>query len=348
MPSKPKKNRVRGLLINAALVAVALGLLGFTVWRNRTDVGKVFSKWPDLRLFAAAFGFYMAGISLSFARWYALVRVIDRRFTLGQAFLLGFIGNVFNLVIPGAVGGDFIKAAYLVRMEINRTQAVASMVIDRIVGLLGLFVLAGIGGVVAWPFAPEKVRFLIALDWAAVLAGFVVLILIFTQALTRAFPNLVTGHSRRAGILSELRVMSSTYRQRLDVVAGALVASVAVHSLMTTAFYLVSCAVFDTALPSFGQHLVIVPLTLFTTAVPLPFGALGVTENVSGQLFGMVRHPNGVLAMLAFRVLMYGGGLVSVGVYLSNLRQVRGLTEIAEELEEELEDNDLDNPPPTD
>ena len=123
--------------------------------RTADQIREVFSKWPDLGLFAAAFGFYMAGISLSFARWYALVRVIDRRFTLGQAFLLGFIGNVFNLVIPGAVGGDFIKAAYLVRMEINRTQAVASMVIDRIVGLLGLFLLAGVAGAVAWPLAPE-------------------------------------------------------------------------------------------------------------------------------------------------------------------------------------------------
>ena len=53
--------------------------------------------------------------------------------------LLGFIGVVFNLVIPGAVGGDLIKAAYLVRMHIKKTQAIASMVIDRIVGLLALF-----------------------------------------------------------------------------------------------------------------------------------------------------------------------------------------------------------------
>ena len=86
---------------------------------------------------------------------------------IGPAFLLGFIGNVFNLVIPGAVGGDFIKAAYLVRMDINRTQAVASMVIDRIVGLLGLFLLAGVAGAVAWPMASQQVRVLIVLAWVA-------------------------------------------------------------------------------------------------------------------------------------------------------------------------------------
>ena len=87
-----------------------------------------------------------------------------------------------------------------------------------------------------------------------------------------------------------------------------------------------------------------VPLTLFTTAVPLPFGALGLSEQVSQQLFKLVNHPGGALAMMGFRVLMYGGGLVSAGVYLANLRQVRGLTADAEHLEEEIEEGTLDKP----
>src|SRR5262249_26816908 len=93
------------------------------------------------------------------------------------------------------------------------------------------------------------------------------------------------------------------------------------------------------------QHLLIVPLTLFTTAVPLPFGALGLSEQVSAQLFELVRHPGGALAMIGFRILMYGGGLVSLGVYLANVRQVRALTDTAEELEEELVEGDLDYVP---
>lgn len=342
-PSKPK-NAARSLLINAALVVLAFALLGFAVWQNRGQISEVLGRRLDYRLFALAFAFYFTGISLSFLRWYALVRVIDPRFTLKSAFLLGFIGNVFNLVIPGAVGGDFIKAAYLVRMEINRTQAIASMVIDRILGLLGLFVLAGVAGAFAWPMAGKPVKVLIGLDWAAVVAGFTVLTLIFTQALTRTFPKLTQGHNRSSGILHELSVMSTTYRRRLDVVAGSLAVSTVIHFTMVVGFYVVSRAIFPLYLPSFGQHLVIVPLTLFTTAVPLPFGALGLTENISAELFKLVNHPGGALAMMGFRVLMYTGGLVSVCVYLANLRQVRSLTETAEELKEELEENDLDDP----
>src|SRR5439155_16451566 len=135
-----------------------------------------------------------------------------------------------------------------------------------------------------------------------------------------------------------------TYRRRLGIVAGCLVLSSFIHSLFVVAFYLVSRTLFPSHLPSLGQHFLMVPLTLFTTAVPLPFGALGVSEQVSEELFKLVAHPGGVLAMLGFRVLMYGGGLICALVYLANLRQARGLTETAEHPEEEHLEGDLDEP----
>ena len=104
----------------------------------------------------------------TFVRWFFLVRVIEPKFKFSATVLLGFIGMVFNLVIPGAVGGDLIKAAYLVRMRIRKTQAIASMVIDRILGLLGLFILAAIAGGFAWGLAPTDVRKLIMAAWVAV------------------------------------------------------------------------------------------------------------------------------------------------------------------------------------
>ena len=339
-----RKRRARSLVVNALLAALAFGLLGLAVYQNRDKIQEVLHRRLDYRLFAAAFAVYLAAINVTFYRWYALVRVIEPRFRLAPAFLLGYIGNVFNLVIPGAVGGDFIKAAYLVRMDINRTQAVASMVIDRIVGLLGLFLLAGTAGAFAWPMAPGQVRLLIVTAWAALACGLVVLFMIFNQSLTRTFPKLAEGDGKLAGILRELQVMSATYRGRLGVVAGWLVASSLIHGLFAVAFYVVSRALFPGGVPSLARHLLIVPLTLFTTAVPLPFGALGVTEQVSSQLFDLVNHPGGALAMMGFRVLMYGGGLVGAGVYLANLRQVRSLTETAERLEDDAVGGKLDRP----
>ena len=165
--------------------------------------------------------------------------MIEPSFRFSATMLLGLIGMVFNLVIPGAVGGDLIKAAYLVRMRIRKTQAVASMVIDRVVGLLGLFILAAIAGGFAWQLAPTDVRKLITAAWVAVGLGVFALLLIFSRVLTRMFPQLKGGHSRLGLVISELSEMSTTYSGRLDVVVGATALSVWNHALNVVAFYLI-------------------------------------------------------------------------------------------------------------
>ncbi len=256
--------------------------------------------------------------------------------------LLGFIGNVFNLVIPGAVGGDLIKAAYLVRMHIKKTQAIASMVIDRIVGLLGLFILASIARIDRLARRPPiEVRRLIVAAWIATGLGVLVLAAIFGQVITRMFPQLGTGHSRLSLILSELKEMSTTYRRRLDVVSFCTLMSMGNHTLNVVAFYIIGGMLFPSMTTTLAQHFLMVPLTLFTTAVPLPFGALGISELVADQLFNLVGHPGGDLAMMGFRVLMYASGLIGACVYLAKLKDVRGLTAAAHQIEEELIEGEL-------
>jgi uncharacterized protein (TIRG00374 family) len=334
--SASKKHPWLGPVVNAALVVLAFSLLGLVVWQNKEKIREVFSRPLDWRLFALALGVYFLAMMGTFVRWYFLVRVIEPRFQFRSTVLLGFIGMVFNLVIPGAVGGDLIKAAFLVRMRIRKTQAVASMVIDRILGLLGLFILAAIAGGFAWELAPTDVRKLIMVAWVAVATGIVALAVIFSQVFTRLFPRLTGGETRLGLVLSELREMSTTYRGRLDVVLGATVLSVCTHGLNVVAFYLVGRMLFPTMPTTLAQHFLMGPLTLFTMAVPLPFGALGLSEEVGQQLFNLVGHPSGALAMMGFRVLMYAGGLLGACVYLWNLKEVRALTASAHQIEEKM------------
>src|SRR5512135_1599339 len=210
--NKSTKHPIRSVLVNALLVALAFGLLGYTISKNRDQIRAVLGHSLDPRLLALGFAFYSTSLLLTFVRWFWLVRAIEPRFPLRSTFLLGFIGNVFNLVIPGAIGGDLIKAAYLVRMKVNSTQAIASMVIDRILGLLGLFLLAGIAGLFAWAVAGRDVRCLIVIVWVALAVGFLGLAAIFNQALTRRYPALLLGHGKIPTILRELKAMSESYR----------------------------------------------------------------------------------------------------------------------------------------
>ncbi len=193
----------------------------------------------------------------------------------------------------------------------------------------------------AWGLATSDVRKLIMAAWVAVATGVLVLVVIFSQILTRMFPQLTQGHSRLSLIVSELREMSTTYRGRLDVVVGAAAISVCTHGLNVVAFFLVGRMLFPDMPTTLAQHFLMVPLTLFSMAVPLPFGALGLSEEVGQQLFKLVGHPSGALAMMGFRVLMYAGAGIGACVYLWKLKEVRGLTASAHEIEKEMLDSEL-------
>jgi hypothetical protein len=329
--SKETKSR-RSMVVNVVLIAVGFALLFLAVWTNREKLREVFQRPVDFRLFGLAFAIYMTALVATFFRWYFLVRAVGLPFRVLDAVKLGFIGNVYNLVIPGAVGGDILKAVFLVRARPQaKASAIASMVIDRILGLAGLFLLAGVAGIFALGKANAQVKILIGLVWLALAAGLTALLILFTPQLYPLLDRLTTGRAKLAKVVKELESAASAYRSKAWLVVGCLVASSCIHSLYVVSFYTVSRAIF-TGIPTFAEHFVIVPLVLFTTAVPLPFGALGLTENASGVLFGLGRSvatsaaANGAIAMMAFRTIMYAGGLVSLVVYLTNMGWVRELT----------------------
>ena len=328
---RPQSPR-RSLIINILLFGVAFGLLGLVVWKNWDEIRKVFSKPVDYRYFAVGLGIYLIALLITFARWHCLVRAQGLTFSLRDAFRLGFIGNIFNLVIPGAVGGDVIKATFLCQMQPDRKpQAVASMILDRILGLLGLFLLAGVAGLLSWPSASADVKVLIGVVWGALTTGLIALGVVFSPSLYRPLNRLVAGRGKVEVLVRELESIGLAYRERIGTVGAMLGVSVLGHSLYVLAFYSASLALFE-VMPTLVQHYLMVPLALFTTAVPLPAGALGLSEQISGQLFRMVHHADGAIAMMAFRILMYASGAVSAAVYLVNLRQVQALSRDANQV----------------
>lgn len=330
--SRPERSPVRQLIGYVVRLGLGLGLLALAVWANWGQMVEVMERRPNLGLFGLGFALYLAGAVLAFVRWYFLVRALDLPFTIRAALRLGFIGTLFNMVIPGAVGGDFVKAAYLIReLKQRKTQAAASVAIDRVIGLLGLFILALIAGALGWGSLAPEVRRLVGLAVALTLITCAVMLVAFTPVLYRPLARRLTGRPRLAHLLHELAVMGSSYSRRRDVVFGTIVMATATHVLNVLGFYALGRALFP-EVPGMAEHFLIVPLVLFSTAIPLPFGALGVAENVSQMLFKLTGYDGGLLSMMAFHVVQYIGSFLSLFVYLANLRQVRTLqAEAAEE-----------------
>lgn len=138
---------------------VGLALLAFVVYRywepdKHGGIGLKAAlsrpiRW-ELFLFAAVC--CGASAAVTFVRWFLLVRAQDLPFTLRNAFRLGLVGYYFNTFLPGAVGGDLVKAAFIAREQKRRTVAISTVLMDRAIGLLGLIAIAAIVGSAFWYF----------------------------------------------------------------------------------------------------------------------------------------------------------------------------------------------------
>ena len=76
---------------------------------------------------------------LATGRLLILLRTIDLPLRFSYGFRLTMIGNFFNMVIPGMVGGDLVKGFYLFKDEQNSRGRSSSMIVmDRVLGMLAL------------------------------------------------------------------------------------------------------------------------------------------------------------------------------------------------------------------
>lgn len=83
---------------------------------------------------------------LGAVRWWSLLKGINIDSSLKRVFQLHMTGTFFNTCMPGAVGGDLVKATYIYldHDSSSKTNVLSTIFIDRILGLLGLFMICGI------------------------------------------------------------------------------------------------------------------------------------------------------------------------------------------------------------
>lgn len=85
-------------------------------------------------------------------RFWLVLRNQDIETKLWLAARWTMIGSFFDIMMPSNSGGDVIKAAYIVHHVGAgwRTNGVMAVAFDRVLGLLGLFLLAGVTSIAGW------------------------------------------------------------------------------------------------------------------------------------------------------------------------------------------------------
>jgi len=165
--------RIRRVAVAVLKYGVVVAALSYLILTGRLDPRGLDLDPARLHIAAAAVLLVLLPCLLSFVRWWLLLRGAAAPIPFPTAVRLGFVGMFFNTFMFGAFGGDLVKIGYVIRETHRRGAAAASVLIDRICGLLGLLALGGLAIVLSWDYM-QRVEGLpyVALTLFAVLAGF--------------------------------------------------------------------------------------------------------------------------------------------------------------------------------
>jgi len=336
-------NRVRHIVAwiknNWALLKwpFALILLGYLFYQNRRELAQLASRQIDWFDFGAAV--VLCGLSavLTFYRWYLLVWSLDLPFRIRDSMRLGFIGYLFNFVGPGTAGGDVVKAAMIATEQKSRRGiAAATVLLDRILGLLALFMV----GALATLFMDRqllqdrKMWTCVVLLWVGTIGGVLGLAIMLHPAVPRSrlLARLIqlpkVGH-----MIYEVVNAVLLYQQRRAILVLTVVLSIVGHFWLLSSFYLCALAInAGNVAPGYWMHLLLIPIVeLFAVILPVP-GGVGAIEGGVGYAYLVANEAmglptvdavaTGVAVGLAFRIATIVIAAVGAGYYLTSRSEI--------------------------
>ena len=277
----------------------------------------------------------LAAHLISFFRWQLFVQAIDLPFKFLDAVRIGFIGTFFNLLSLGVIGGDALRAFYVTRQVKHRVaEAVASVVLDRFIGLLTMFSVAAIAFLCWEPGEVEMVsENYLAIRWigAVVLtgsaAGFLFLLsMIFMPKITRTrlFTWCVALPLVGSALLQVTKVIR-VYRSKPRLILFGFILSLGVNLCFVIAIYLIADSITNSH-PTFMDHFLIEPISMVANAVPLP-GGIGGMELVLDYLYRSFTFGDaegfGFIVALGFRFMLLIVSAMGAIVWFFNRNRVK-------------------------
>lgn len=263
----------------------------------RTVLGRI--NWSRVTLAIVLFG---PAVFLLGVRWYVLLRGGGVQVRFWTTIRLNFLGLFFNTFMPGGTGGDIIKAVAITRYTDRKAEAATLVVVDRVLGLIGLMLMAAV---------------MVPFNWTQLAGigeqvGLILIVLAVGSLLfySAGFRRLIRWDKLLAklpgsAVLSRIDAAVYDLRHKKGVLLGTIAITMFLQTLGAFAVYQAGQAIgMDRA--DFGQYLVFIPMGYLVNAVPISFGGLGLMEGALAKLFsdaGAATFAQGFMLGLLIRLM---------------------------------------------
>jgi glycosyltransferase 2 family protein len=285
------ENRLKLALRIAISILLVVLLLVYVV--DLRQVGRILKGFQPAYLLLA-----IAAVTLDRAlmtyKWTLLLEVQGYRLPLLRGMVIYCAAMLWGSLLPGTVGADAIRAVLVVRRGVKGADALASIVVERLVGfvtalVLGIMSLVILRSTKVLDATYDRVFYL----GAAVLAATLVLIWLSLKAsLTGGALRLLPPRARGSKFMARLARMAAAYRS-----LGAARGTIAAFGGLTLLEQMFAVALPWVLARGLGVPvnalilLGVFPLAMLISRLPISLDGLGVFEAVFVGLLLLARVP---------------------------------------------------------
>ncbi|MFM8571168.1 MAG: lysylphosphatidylglycerol synthase transmembrane domain-containing protein [Pirellula sp.] len=267
---------------------------------------------------------------ISFWRWHRLLLALQVPISLFETIRLGFLGVAFNTVSAGSVGGDLFKAiAAANKSKDRKTEVITSVLVDRAIGMLGLVMVAAISTSLAGNLSTQLAGIRNA-AWALSVIGIVGILSVVI--LGKALPLDWLKKIPLAGDkIYKIAQACLIFQNRPELALAMIAKSLCVHSLATTALWIISSALYSDAAiqPTVSEHFLAIPPALLAGTLPITPGGIGLQEVWIDLLFKQIPSVSsqfsGLIVATMYRAVTLIVALIGGLIYLASRPEVRKL-----------------------
>jgi hypothetical protein len=262
--------RANKIFLTIVKLCISSALL-YTVF-EKTGASQILRTLSNINIlaFLGAISLYVFAQVISTLRWKLL---LPDGIGLKKLFSLYMIGAFFNSFLPGIIGGDAVKGFYLYRTTGKIGLTLASIFMDRYLGLVVLIAISA----ASFPFGYRYLQ-LTPMKWVLL---FMILFFILGSIL---FFGLRIG--RQIKHLDNLHTYFHMYRNERGILGKALFLSALVQFAGFAAVYILARGL-GQYIP-FLSILVYLPLIILISMIPISISGLGVREGAFVLFFGFI------------------------------------------------------------
>jgi uncharacterized protein (TIRG00374 family) len=282
-------------------LAITAAILGYLFWTSIDlgDSARAVASISQPHLWAVL-GLVAIDRAVMVLRWILLLRASGIAISPAGATRLFLVSSFVGSFLPAGVGADAARAYGLSRESTTASEALASVAVDRLLGILSLVLMAMVG-VLAW--APEG-----RADWRiAVAIGAAILACMAAFWANEWLRWLIPAH-RHEGFFTRriLRLTDavSRYRDRRGVLLHVMAWSIAVQLLRITQAYILGLGLGMTV--PFSYFLLFMPVALLLLLLPISVSGFGLPQGGIVWLLAPLGVPSEQAFALSTLIVLTG------------------------------------------